>query len=242
MCHLITTNLDYQTSATAAVRPRAATGRPAIQRASPRRAAVIQVPEDIALAGSSPIPVIHSRPSAQHTHYAHSMDIPRQDPGRAALPWPAPQAGGPLRARLRVPGSKSMTNRALVLAALAAGPTDILSPLRGPGHAADGRRPPRARRHGDHREFRRHRESHGLRESRVTGGSVVTGGSADAGTTAWRVSPGWAASDARVDVGNAGTVMRFVPPGGRAGQRGHRIPRRPAGLAAAGGRDHRRAA
>ncbi len=29
---------------------------------------------------------------------------------------------------------------------------------------------------------------------------------------AWRVSPGWAASDTRVDVGNAGTVMRFVPP------------------------------
>ena len=57
------------------------------------------------------------------------MDIPRQDPGRPALPWPAPQAGGPLRARLRVPGSKSMTNRALILAALAAGPTDILSPL-----------------------------------------------------------------------------------------------------------------
>ena len=26
------------------------------------------------------------------------------------------------------------------------------------------------------------------------------------------MSPGWAASDARVDVGNAGTVMRFVPP------------------------------
>ena len=35
---------------------------------------------------------------------------------------------------------------------------------------------------------------------------------ADTGATAWRVSPGWAASDARVDVGNAGTVMRFVPP------------------------------
>jgi 3-phosphoshikimate 1-carboxyvinyltransferase len=29
---------------------------------------------------------------------------------------------------------------------------------------------------------------------------------------AWRVSPGWAASDTRVNVGNAGTVMRFVPP------------------------------
>src|SRR3984885_2105402 len=102
MCHLITTNLDYQTSATAAAGPRAATAprtgpraatgrsarcyrRPAVQRASPRRV-VLQVQEDIAFAGSSPIRVIHSRPSAQHTHYAHSMDIQRQDPGRAALP------------------------------------------------------------------------------------------------------------------------------------------------------------
>jgi 3-phosphoshikimate 1-carboxyvinyltransferase len=152
------------------------------------------------------------------------MDIPRQDPGRAALPWPAPQAGGPLRARLRVPGSKSMTNRALVLAALAAGPTDILSPLEardtllmagalralgatvvtgssgvtgnpavtgGPGPAGGPADPG---------------------GSVAAGSSAGPGGSADAGTTAWRVSPGWAASDARVDVGNAGTVMRFVPP------------------------------
>ena len=29
---------------------------------------------------------------------------------------------------------------------------------------------------------------------------------------AWRVTPGWASQDTRVDVGNAGTVMRFVPP------------------------------
>jgi 3-phosphoshikimate 1-carboxyvinyltransferase len=134
------------------------------------------------------------------------MDTPRQDPGRAALPWLAPQAGGPVRARLRVPGSKSMTNRALVLAALAAGPTDILSPLQArdtllmagalralgatvvTGSAGD------------------------TESAAATRGSMVTGSSADAGTTAWRVSPGWAASDARVDVGNAGTVMRFVPP------------------------------
>ena len=35
-----------------------------------------------------------------------------------------------MRAAVRLPGSKSMTNRALVLAALAPGPTEILGPLR----------------------------------------------------------------------------------------------------------------
>ena len=57
------------------------------------------------------------------------MDTASQDSGGQALPWAAPRADGPLRARLRVPGSKSMTNRALVLAALAAGPAGILNPL-----------------------------------------------------------------------------------------------------------------
>src|SRR5262245_26782067 len=38
--------------------------------------------------------------------------------------------GGPLRAEVRVPGSKSMTNRALILAALADGPTVIENALR----------------------------------------------------------------------------------------------------------------
>ena len=44
--------------------------------------------------------------------------------------WTAPAAAGPVHARLRPPGSKSMTNRALVLAALASGPTVITNPLR----------------------------------------------------------------------------------------------------------------
>ena len=43
--------------------------------------------------------------------------------------WPVPAATGPVRARLSVPGSKSMTNRALVLAALADGPGTIAGPL-----------------------------------------------------------------------------------------------------------------
>jgi 3-phosphoshikimate 1-carboxyvinyltransferase len=93
-----------------------------------------------------------------------------------------------------------MTNRALVLAALAAGPAGILNPLlardtllmaaalRALGATVDT----------------------GTAESTGTTGTAGTTGRS--GTTAWRVSPGWAASDTRVDVGNAGTVMRFVPP------------------------------
>src|SRR5690606_12707869 len=44
-------------------------------------------------------------------------------------PWPAPLAEGPLAARLSLPGSKSLTNRELVLAALADGPSTIRRPL-----------------------------------------------------------------------------------------------------------------
>ena len=44
--------------------------------------------------------------------------------------WQAPTAAGPVRASLRLPGSKSMTNRALVLAALADGPGAVTRPLR----------------------------------------------------------------------------------------------------------------
>ena len=44
-------------------------------------------------------------------------------------PWPAPRARGPVDAVVEVPGSKSMTNRALVLAALSPGDTLIRRPL-----------------------------------------------------------------------------------------------------------------
>ena len=50
--------------------------------------------------------------------------------GPRAHYWQAPAASGPVRALVRLPGSKSMTNRALVLAALAAGPATIRNPLR----------------------------------------------------------------------------------------------------------------
>ncbi len=44
--------------------------------------------------------------------------------------WPAPTATAPVRARVALPGSKSITHRALVLAALADGPSTITGALR----------------------------------------------------------------------------------------------------------------
>ena len=44
-------------------------------------------------------------------------------------PWPAPIATGPLSARLALPGSKSLTNRELVLSAIASGPSILRAPL-----------------------------------------------------------------------------------------------------------------
>jgi 3-phosphoshikimate 1-carboxyvinyltransferase len=43
--------------------------------------------------------------------------------------WPAPVASSPVRGAVRLPGSKSLTNRALVLAALADGPSTVGEPL-----------------------------------------------------------------------------------------------------------------
>src|SRR4051812_28930282 len=43
--------------------------------------------------------------------------------------WNAPVADGPVDATVRLPGSKSMTNRALILAALADDPVCITRPL-----------------------------------------------------------------------------------------------------------------
>ena len=98
--------------------------------------------------------------------------------------WHAPPARGPVRGQVRLPGSKSITNRALVLAALSSGPSVIENPL----HARDTRLAGAA--------------------LSVLGATV----SADALTT-WRLTPGSPAPGATlsVDVGNSGTCMRFLP-------------------------------
>ena len=120
------------------------------------------------------------------------MERVGQNGGQAAGPWPAPAATGPVRARLSVPGSKSMTNRALVLAALADGPGTIAGPLQA-------------------------RDTLLMRAALTALGATINGnGHYDPGAAgpapSWHVSPGRPEAGASVDVGNAGTVLRFVPP------------------------------
>ncbi len=97
--------------------------------------------------------------------------------------WASPAATGPVSARVQLPASKSITNRALVLAALSDGPSVIANPLR-------------------------------ARDTALACGALRALGSEILDSqTSWRFSPGHPApgSAVRVDLGNAGTVMRFVP-------------------------------
>ena len=55
--------------------------------------------------------------------------MPDADPDPSG-DWPAPRAPGPLDAVVRLPGSKSLTNRYLILAALADDSSRIRAPLR----------------------------------------------------------------------------------------------------------------
>ncbi|HEY8480031.1 MAG TPA: 3-phosphoshikimate 1-carboxyvinyltransferase [Spirillospora sp.] len=97
--------------------------------------------------------------------------------------WTAPVAPAPVDATVSLPGSKSMTNRALVLAALADGPSRLTRPL----HSRDTELMAAALR------------ALGIRIDDDDGGD-------------WRVTPGELRGPARADVGLAGTVMRFLPP------------------------------
>ncbi len=97
--------------------------------------------------------------------------------------WPAPTATGPLDATITIPGSKSLTNRALPLAALASEPTTIRGAL--------------SSRDSDLM----------IGALRALGTRIET---SDRGTTL-HITPGRLAGGAEVDCGLAGTVMRFVP-------------------------------
>lgn len=103
--------------------------------------------------------------------------------------WAAPTAAGPVDAVVELPGSKSMTNRALILAALAAAPTVIRRPLRS-------------------------RDTLLMAAAlRSLGTGLADGADAgDADADDWTVTPGALRGPATVDCGLAGTVMRFVPP------------------------------
>src|SRR5690606_13881449 len=59
-----------------------------------------------------------------------AVPAPATSPARHHAAWLAPTAGSPLDATVVVPGSKSLTNRYLVLAALADGPVTLRGALR----------------------------------------------------------------------------------------------------------------
>ena len=99
--------------------------------------------------------------------------------------WEAPVAVLPVDAQVALPGSKSMTNRALVLGALADGPSTIHHPL-------------------DARDTRLMAAA-----LRALGSDIRPVHDAQA---SWGVSPGRLPGDVAIDCGLAGTVMRFVPP------------------------------
>ncbi|MCK8677337.1 MULTISPECIES: 3-phosphoshikimate 1-carboxyvinyltransferase [Streptomyces] len=102
--------------------------------------------------------------------------------------WTAPHASGAVDATVTVPGSKSVTNRALVLAALASEPGWLRRPLRS-------------------------RDTLLMAQAlRTLGVGIEEGVGPDGTGEAWRVIPARLHGPAAVDVGNAGTVMRFLPP------------------------------
>ncbi|MDG4793800.1 3-phosphoshikimate 1-carboxyvinyltransferase [Micromonospora sp. WMMD1082] len=102
---------------------------------------------------------------------------------RPLQPWTAPTASDPVSASLRLPGSKSITNRALVLSALATGPSTLSRPLR-------------------------------ARDTELMAGALRAMGAhvSIADDERWLVRPRRLVGPAHVDVGLAGTIMRFVPP------------------------------
>ncbi|MCX6450830.1 MAG: 3-phosphoshikimate 1-carboxyvinyltransferase [Actinobacteria bacterium] len=98
--------------------------------------------------------------------------------------WPAPFRGAnPVSATITIPGSKSATNRALILAALAS----TTSILRKPLHSRDS-------------------------ALMIAGLKAIGCAIKEEANGDLVVMPGKFFGPASIDVGNAGTVMRFLPP------------------------------
>ena len=121
--------------------------------------------------------------TAANTGSTHSVDT---------LPlWAAPYATRPVDATVTVPGSKSLTNRFLVLAALADGPSRLRAPL----HSRDSALMIQA-----------------LRQLGATVTEVPGDGDYGPDLEITPLDPSAPGSETAIDCGLAGTVMRFVPP------------------------------
>ena len=103
--------------------------------------------------------------------------------------WTAPHCADPIDARVRVPGSKSLTNRALILAALSDGPSVVSGAL----HS---------------------RDTELMVAALTTLGVGVRERDSSPASMDIEVTPHYLRTDegTTIDVGLAGTVMRFLPP------------------------------
>lgn len=101
--------------------------------------------------------------------------------------WPAPTTAAPVAATVRLPGSKSVTNRALLLAALADGPGVVRQALRS-------------------------RDADLMAQAMRALGTGMSASGESGSSVDWQIAPGPIRGGVSIDVGLAGTVMRFVPP------------------------------
>lgn len=105
-----------------------------------------------------------------------------------SVAWPAPVATSDLNATVVVPGSKSLTNRYLVLAAIASGPSTLRLPLRSRDSVLM------------------------VGALRALGVEVEGFDNPDSAEETWVLTPpAKFTTPATIDCGLAGTVMRFVP-------------------------------
>lgn len=114
-------------------------------------------------------------------------------PGITTEFWPAPHVERPVNATISIPGSKSLTNRYLLLAALADGPSTLRRPL----HSRDSALMVRAL------------EALGARVEEIDGQGEYGPDLRVTPPSAQALEPHDPVS---IDCGLAGTVMRFVPP------------------------------
>ena len=102
--------------------------------------------------------------------------------------WLSPHCAGPVTATVTLPGSKSLTNRYLVLAALANGTSRLRRPLRS-------------------------RDTMLMAAAlRSLGASVTDLAGSEPDCDDWLIAPATLSGATSVDCGLAGTVMRFLPP------------------------------
>jgi 3-phosphoshikimate 1-carboxyvinyltransferase len=120
----------------------------------------------------------------QFNPYGDDAPVPENTDG----PWKAPLAQGPFDATIQIPGSKSLTNRELILAAVADGPSLLRAPLHSRDSALmiDGLR------------------ALGVQIDEVAGTGLYG--------PDLLVTPGELGGGVSIDCGLAGTVMRFLPP------------------------------